>query len=372
MSSFLTESLLYWNQTANYREMPWKGEKNPYRIWLSEIILQQTRVEQGRDYYEKFINRFPTIEDLAVAQDDQVFKLWEGLGYYTRCRNLIATARYIAYECNGQFPDTYEDIKNLKGVGPYTAAAIASFAYNLPHAVVDGNVLRLLSRVFGISAPISDSSSRKMYNILADELLDKQNPSEYNQAIMDFGATICKPRQPLCESCPLNIDCEAFRNGWVEVLPVKITKVTRRKRFFNYLVFHHEGRMYCRKRTGRDIWQNLFEFCLYESDKLLSPKQLLSSPFFMKLINNDKFDLLYTSPVNKQQLTHQDLSGRFFEIRLYAKPSGLEDFIQVTENELRSLAMPRFILSYLHEKNVNLNKQQAGNNEDKMNSYERS
>jgi A/G-specific adenine glycosylase len=197
MKPDFTKKLMKWNQSSNNRAMPWKGEKDPYKIWLSEIILQQTRVEQGLGYYERFVKKFPTIKHLAKAPEQEVFKLWEGLGYYTRCKNLIATATFISKEKKGKFPDDYESILSLKGVGPYTAAAIASFAYNLPHAVIDGNVFRVLSRYFGISTPVDTAAGKKMYALLAKELLDKDEPGLYNQAIMDFGAVVCKPLQPL-------------------------------------------------------------------------------------------------------------------------------------------------------------------------------
>src|SRR5580765_3578327 len=190
------KKLLRWNKEHNFRSMPWKNERDPYRIWLSEIILQQTRVEQGIGYYEKFISAFPTIRHLAIAREKEIFKYWEGLGYYTRCRNLIATAKKIVHEYKGQFPSSYDDIRALPGIGPYTAAAIASFAYGLPYPVVDGNVERVFSRYFGIDASTGTAAGKKLYQSIAIELLDKRNPATYNQAIMDFGATICKPRNP--------------------------------------------------------------------------------------------------------------------------------------------------------------------------------
>src|SRR5882757_84990 len=196
-----SDHLLKWHKGKNDRKMPWKGEKNPYKVWLSEVILQQTRVQQGWAYYENFLKAFPTIHDLAIAPEQKVFKLWEGLGYYSRCRNLIATAKKIDAEYNGQFPNTYGEILALKGIGPYTAAAIASFAFRLPHAVVDGNVTRVLSRYFGISTPIDTTAGKKLFTELADALLDKEQADIYNQAIMDLGATICLPRNPLCTAC---------------------------------------------------------------------------------------------------------------------------------------------------------------------------
>ena len=193
--------LLKWNREQNTRQMPWKGEKDPYKIWLSEIILQQTRVEQGLSYYNNFIKTFPDIHKLAKAKDSTIFKLWEGLGYYTRCRNLIATARYISKDLHGKFPNTYEDIKSLKGIGPYTAAAISSFAFSLPHAVVDGNVFRVLARIYGIDRPVDSTKGKNFFTALADKLLDINQPGLYNQAIMDFGAVVCKPALPQCTKC---------------------------------------------------------------------------------------------------------------------------------------------------------------------------
>ena len=253
MKADFTKKLLQWNQRSNNRAMPWKGEKDPYRIWLSEIILQQTRVEQGLAYYQRFIQTFPTIHDLANAPEKEVFKLWEGLGYYTRCKNLLATAVYISKELNGQFPATYSSILALKGIGPYTAAAIGSFAFNLPHAVTDGNVLRVLSRYFGISTPIDTTEGKKRYDLLAEALLDKQQPGIYNQAIMDFGAVICKPQQPLCPVCPQQKECVALATGNVKLLPVKEKQLVKKTRWFYYLVVQVKDEVLLNKRTGKDI-----------------------------------------------------------------------------------------------------------------------
>ena len=204
--------------------MPWKGEKDPYKIWVSEIILQQTRVEQGLKYYTNFISTFADIDELAAAADQKIYKAWEGLGYYTRCRNLIETARHISRNLNGKFPQRYEEIKKLKGIGSYTASAIASFAFDEPYAVVDGNVFRVISRIFGINKPIDSTQGKIFFTRLANELLDEQNPALYNQAIMDFGAVICKPI-PICKNCPFSKHCKAFKNGSVFSLPVKSKKI---------------------------------------------------------------------------------------------------------------------------------------------------
>src|SRR5262245_7782259 len=257
MKPDFTKKLLTWNKSSNKRQMPWKGEKDPYKIWLSEIILQQTRVEQGLEYYKKFIAKFPTVHDLAKAPEQQVFKLWEGLGYYTRCKNLVATAKVISKEKGGKFPNTYEDIKSLKGIGPYTAAAIASFAFNLPYAVVDGNVFRVLARVFGISKATDSTKGKSFFNELATELLDTKQPGLYNQAIMDFGATVCKPALPLCTKCVMKNNCYAFLNDRVNELPVKEKKINIKKRWFYYLVMEYKNEIVVRQRTGKDIWQQL-------------------------------------------------------------------------------------------------------------------
>ena len=231
MKLFFTKKLLRWNKKYNRREMPWKGEKDPYKIWLSEIILQQTRVEQGWNYYLKFINTFPSVQQLAHASDTKIFKLWEGLGYYSRCKNLIATAKIIDKEYNGEFPDSYEKILSLPGIGPYTAAAIASFAFNLPYAVVDGNVLRVLTRIGGIKTPADSTKGKTLLNKLALELLDKKQPGLYNQAIMDFGAVVCKPKIPACHDCIMQKNCNAYQLELVAELPVKEKKIVTQ----NYL-----------------------------------------------------------------------------------------------------------------------------------------
>src|SRR5579875_533215 len=225
------KGLLRWNETGNQRPMPWKGEKNPYKIWLSEIMLQQTRVEQGVHYYQRFVDAFPTVQHLAHAPEQQVFKLWEGLGYYSRCKNLIATAQYITQNLNGVFPNTYEALLNLRGIGPYTAAAIGSFAYNLPYAVLDGNVFRVLSRIFDIETPIDTTEGKKLFAALAQQLLPKHKACTYNQAIMDFGATVCKP-VPECAHCFFNQQCAAYLHNKQLLLPVKSKQLQVKERWF--------------------------------------------------------------------------------------------------------------------------------------------
>ncbi len=340
--------LLQWNRRYNTRKMPWKGEKDPYKIWLSEIILQQTRVEQGWKYYEKFITTFPDINKLAAAKDEKVYKMWEGLGYYSRCKNLIETARFISKKLNGKFPDKFEDIIFLKGVGNYTASAIASFAYGLPYAVVDGNVFRVLSRVFGIKKPVDDSEGKKLFSQLAFELLDKKKPGIYNQALMDFGAVICKPQNPVCKDCILKDHCFAYKNNLVNKLPLKEKKIKITTRWLNYLVIEHDGKTYIRKRTSNDIWKNLHEFVLIEANREVSMKKLLAKAEKEKILEKNTYKVLSVSPVYSQQLSHQKIFGRFIKLRLKTELS-LQDFKAIPLNHRSRYAFPRFITAYFEK-----------------------
>ena len=342
--------LLKWNREKNTRQMPWKGEKDPYKIWLSEIILQQTRVEQGLNYYNSFVTTFPDIHKLAKAPDEKVFKLWEGLGYYTRCRNLIATAKYISKELKGDFPNKYDDIKSLKGIGPYTAAAISSFAFNLPHAVVDGNVFRVLARIFGIDKPIDSTEGKKYFTALADELLDKKNPGLHNQAIMDFGAVICKPAAPLCSNCVFNKTCVAYLNNRVAALPVKEKKISIKKRWFYYLVLEQKSEIAIRKRTEKDIWQDLFEFPLIESSIEMETEKILKEAQKKKWLIKKNYEVLSVSPLFKQQLSHQLIAGQFIRLNLKQRPSQKNDWLWMTKTKTGKHAFPQFINQFLKEK----------------------
>ncbi len=348
------KKLLKWNMKFNDRKMPWKGEKDPYKIWLSEIILQQTRVDQGLAYYNRFVAQFPTVTDLANAPETTVFKLWEGLGYYTRCKNLIATARYISNELDGKFPDQYNDILALKGVGPYTAAAIGSFAFNLPHAVVDGNVFRVLSRYFAIATPTDSTEGKKMFTKLADELVDRKLPGIYNQAIMDFGAIICKPQLPQCISCILNSTCKAYNTGMVQQLPVKEKSIKRTTRWLYYLVIEMGNNLFVNKRGAGDIWENLYEFVLKESAQPLDLTIKENISFLAEMLKGKKFQIINVSPVYKQLLTHQTIQGQFIYIKLNQKVI-LKNYQVIPKTELNQLPFPKFISNYLKDKNVSLN-----------------
>lgn len=348
MNPGFTPKLLQWNAHQNTRSMPWKGEKDPYKIWLSEIMLQQTRVEQGWKYYENFITEFPTVHDLAAAKDEKVFKMWEGLGYYTRCKNLLATARVISTIHKGKFPDNYEAIKKLKGVGPYTAAAIASFAFNEAQAVVDGNVQRVIARYFGITTPVDTTAGKKLYQELAQALLDKAQPGLYNQAIMDFGAVICKPQNPLCTECIQQEECEAFKHNLVKQLPVKEKTLQKKERWLYYFLIQVKDKIYIRKRTGKDIWENLHEFVLFEPDSALQ-ENFEQLPFLKELLGRQSFKVTSISKLFRQQLTHQTIHGQFITVQVNKPIDTLKHYILAERAALSEYAFPRFINMYLED-----------------------
>jgi A/G-specific adenine glycosylase len=349
MKADFTQKLLEWNHSSNRRQMPWKGEPDPYRVWLSEIILQQTRVEQGWAYYEKFIKNYPDILALASAPEAEIYKLWEGLGYYSRCKNLIHTARFIANELQGNFPPSYHEIVKLKGIGPYTAAAIASFAFNENRAVVDGNVQRVLSRYFGITTPVDTPDGKKLFNDIAQALIDADQPAIYNQAIMDFGATICKPRNPLCEVCIQSPECEAYNHRFVNQVPVKQKSLKRKSRWLYYFIIEEGDHVYIRKREKKDIWQNLHEFVLYET---AAEENDLIKPFLNKLLQHQSYTIVRISEVLKQQLTHQEISGRFIVVSLQSKCDLPGNYTLVRRSNLNEYAFPKFINKYLENPQV--------------------
>jgi A/G-specific adenine glycosylase len=352
MSTYFTQQLLIWHQASNHRSMPWKGEKDPYKIWLSEVILQQTRVEQGRAYYEKFIDQFPTIQDLAKAKDEKVFKLWEGLGYYNRCRNLLHTARQIAKDQKGVFPNTYDSLLSLKGVGPYTAAAIASFAFNLPYAVVDGNVFRVLSRFYGIATPIDTKEGLQIFNELADKNLAEKTPGTYNQAIMDFGATVCKPSTPDCSTCNLSAKCVAFNVNKVNQLPVKLKRITKKKRHFDFFCFNYNGQWMIQQRGEGDVWNGLYQFYIFEFDSIPAYSENYVADILLHqfaLTKKHWSELAATSKpkVYKQLLTHQTIEARFICIQLHKMPKMLQNALWVKPKQLSKYAFPKIINDFL-------------------------
>jgi len=354
MKSDFSKKLLHWHKHQNDRKMPWKGERDPYKIWLSEIILQQTRVEQGWQYYERFIQTFPTIIDLAKAPDEKVYKLWEGLGYYSRCKNLLETARVIASNYNGIFPSEYEEIRNLKGIGPYTAAAIVSFAFDKPYAVVDGNVQRILARYFGLTTPTDTGAGKKLYQQLADALLNQKLPALYNQAIMDFGATICKPQNPLCNDCIQRPECVAFAIDQVKALPVKTKMLSKKERWFYYYLVVINKRVYITKRSANDIWENLYEFLLEESANGTLP-DFAKSPFLKKVFEKQAFSIVSVSKQFRQQLSHQTINGQFIVVNTNKLPRLMHHFTPVEQGKLSQFAFPGLINKFLvsHPKLMN-------------------
>jgi A/G-specific adenine glycosylase len=313
-----SEKILTW-YGHNKRKLPWRNTQDPYKIWLSEIILQQTRVVQGTPYYERFISKFPTVQDLANADEESILKLWQGLGYYSRARNLHASAKMVVNDFNGNFPDTYNKIIKLKGVGDYTASAIASICFNERHAVVDGNVYRVLSRFYGIDIPINSTVGIKYYKNLAQKLLHKNNVRDYNQGIMEFGAIQCMPKNPNCMYCPLNDACIALKEGKVDVLPIKIKKTKVRKRHFNYLVpIYSDGTgettTLLNQREGKGIWQNLWEFPLYEANKELQIEDIESQIEDVLPYLANPSVTLYNAKTIVHKLSHQHLYTKFWVV----------------------------------------------------------
>lgn len=342
-----SKKLITW-YLQNKRSMPWRETKNPYHIWLSEIILQQTRVAQGLPYYVSFTDTFSTVFDLANASEEEVLKLWQGLGYYSRARNLHATAKYVANDLNGVFPTTYKGLLQLKGVGDYTASAIASICHKEAVPVVDGNVYRVLSRYFGIDTPINSTKGVKEFKELAIALMDHEEPAEYNQAIMEFGALQCKPKRPYCSICPLQDSCEALKNGKVEVLPVKIKKLKIQKRYFNYLVFFTEDRKtIIQQRVGSGIWKGLYEFPLIESDAI-DTDTIASHAVFREMIKDKEYEIIphQEEPI-VHKLSHQHLYTRFYIIKSDTPSEINQDQKIVDYEEIHTYPVPILLGNFI-------------------------
>ena len=348
-----SRTLLSWHKNI-HRPLPWVGERNPYFIWLSEVILQQTSTKQGLPYFMTFKKRFPNVKSLAKASEDEVLKLWQGLGYYTRARNLHASSKHICDELNGEFPTTYEGIRELKGVGDYTAAAIASFAYNLPYPVVDGNVFRVLSRYFGVTTPIDTTGGKKEYNALAENLIPKKYPALYNQAIMDFGALQCVPVRPECGRCPFQDSCFARKKNLVSRFPKKSKKIEKRNRYFHYLIVKQGRYTYLSKREEEDIWKNLYEFPMIENKMPLTGEELVQTDFWREFIGGNSLKSIKFSGNFKQILTHQKIHASFFEIHVSKEFKG-NGLTRVNGDYTEKFAFPRVILLYLSDKTRYLN-----------------
>lgn len=340
-------SLWYHN---NKRQLPWRETREPYSIWVSEVILQQTRVNQGMAYYFRFLETFPTVVDLANASEQQVLSVWKGLGYYSRARNMHVTAKMVADKFNGQFPIDYESLILLKGIGPYTAAAISSICGNEPRPVVDGNVIRVFSRIFGIHEPAGSSQSHKKVYEKSLSFIDKDNPGTYNQAVMEFGALFCKPRQPLCDQCIFREECFAFNHGRVNELPVPKMPIVKRERFFNYLVFYRDdGAVLMQKRTGNDVWKKLWEFPLIESENALL-NDVISHPLIDVRAEKMGDNVILEHTDTRHILTHQIIHGRFFKMDADPRTITDQDNYKWQHNPLISgLPVARMIEKYLEK-----------------------
>lgn len=343
-----SNGIIQWYE-MNKRDLPWRHTTDPYRIWVSEVILQQTRVEQGLAYYERFVERFPDIEALSNAEEDDVMKMWQGLGYYSRAMNMHRSAKIIHHENQAKFPASYEEIRRMHGVGDYSASAIASIVYGEPCPVVDGNVLRVISRYSGIKEPLNTSAGKKKVKDILAGLIDPAKPGEFNQAIMELGALVCKPKQPLCPECPLRQNCYAYLNNLTAELPYINKPKISRKRYFNYLVIlSRQGNLqylWLNKRTGNDIWRNLYDFPLIESETELSDADVKKTGQFKRIIGTDQYSF---SPVNeniRHILSHQELRVKFFI--LYSENFHHPDYLKVNVLDLKNYAVPKPIENFL-------------------------
>ncbi len=342
----------------NKRNLPWRNTSDPYKIWLSEVILQQTRVEQGMDYYLKFVNRFPDIFSLERAAQNEIYKMWQGLGYYNRANNLMAAAKTIVDKYQGVFPETPEELIKIKGIGPYTAAAISSIAFGFPQAVVDGNVFRVLSRIFGIATPINTGKGKKEFEILANELLKNNQAATFNQAVMEFGALYCKPKNPDCTRCIFFSDCIAARLNKVQQFPVKKSKVMVRNRYFYYLFIEvntaNKAAFYLKQRDKKDIWKNLYDFPMLESESRINPIEAMENPLVKAIFSGQKFSIRSISNEYRHQLTHQKIHAVFIHLIVDKNSKQLSEktILLVNQNELINYPVPRLLERYLQNQEL--------------------
>lgn len=340
--NFSAELISWYNE--NKRDLPWRNTSDAYIIWLSEIILQQTRVEQGMPYFYRFAEKYRNVNAFALASEDDILRLWQGLGYYSRGRNMLKTARVVQEQYKGVFPQKYAELIKLKGVGEYTAAAISSFSANEARAVVDGNVYRVLARYYGIDEPINSPKGKKMFQQIADDVLDRDHPGIHNQAIMEFGAMLCKPKNPACGICPVRTGCTAFKTNATTYLPVKINKVKIRKRYFNYMLISDGEKILMTKRDESDIWANMYDLPLIETDELIEPSELLKLPIME--IFGENIILKDNSPVIKHVLTHQHLFIRFLILESFPEKIQNNWFYTDVEN-LKNLALSKTIFIFI-------------------------
>ncbi|PWK73797.1 A/G-specific DNA-adenine glycosylase [Mucilaginibacter oryzae] len=339
------DEIVQWYLT-NKRDLPWRNTTDAYTIWLSEVILQQTRVEQGMPYFYRFLEKYPDVSSFAAAHEDDILKLWQGLGYYSRGRNMLKTARMVQETYNGNFPDSYNELIKLKGIGEYTAAAISSFAANEARAVVDGNVYRVLARYFGIDEPINSTQGKKTFQGLADDFLNKKTPGLHNQAMMEFGAMLCKPKNPACGSCPVRPGCQAFKTNTVNALPVKLKTVKVRERFFNYFLITDGDTVLMNKRGENDIWANMFDLPMVETASVLPLEELLKQPEVLNVFGN-MIRATEVSPVHKHVLTHQRLFVRLVKIDNAPSIKPHKNWVKIDVQKVPELALPKIVFILL-------------------------
>ena len=340
-----TDDIVKW-YLENKRDLPWRNTTDAYVIWLSEIILQQTRVEQGLPYFHRFLENYPDVTAFASAEEGDILNLWQGLGYYSRGRNMLKTARQVVEQYNGKFPESYVELINLKGIGEYTAAAISSFSANEAKAVVDGNVFRVIARYFGIHEPVNSTIGKKIFQQTADDLLNRESPGLHNQAMMEFGAMLCKPKNPACDICPVRSGCYAYANDEIAILPVKLKKVRIRERFFNYLLITNNDTILMNKRGENDIWANMYDLPMIETLAYLSPQQVVILPEVMQYFG-ENVSIIEIYPIKKHVLTHQHIYAQF--IHLNSFPAKLKPGWFITGmNSLEKLALPKIIFTFIN------------------------
>jgi A/G-specific adenine glycosylase len=343
---FFRKILLSWYNSYK-RDLPWRKNPISYNVWISEIVLQQTRINQGIHYYNRFVEKYPDIVSLAFANEEDVLKMWQGLGYYTRARNLHFASKQILKEFNGIFPNKYTELKKLKGIGEYTAAAIASIVFNEPVPAIDGNVYRVLSRLFAIDIPINSVLGKKYFRNLAGELIDPDLPGDFNQAMMEFGALQCIPVNPDCTICPFQNECAAFRNESVKKFPLRMGSLKIKDRYFHYFLIEQGQSILFRKRTGQDIWKNMYDFPLLETNKPFTPGRLILTESWKRFFNDRKITFIQISEEIIHILSHQRIHARFYHLL----PNSLEkiqsQFILIDKKDIFSLPVPKIIERYL-------------------------
>jgi A/G-specific adenine glycosylase len=347
MNTLLFRKILLLWYNSHKRDLPWRKNLNPYNVWISEIVLQQTRINQGIHYYNRFIDKYPDNLSLASANEEEVLKMWQGLGYYTRARNLHFASKQILNEFNGTFPNNFSELKKLKGVGEYTAAAIASIVFNEPVAAIDGNVYRVLARLFAIDLPANSASGKNYFKKMANDLIDPNLPGDFNQAMMEFGALQCVPANPDCSICPFRNECAAFRIDSVSKFPIKKRTPKIKDRFFHYFIIEQGQSVLFKQRTGEDIWKNMYDFPLLETNNPLTPEELMHTESWKHFFNNKKVTIIKQSEEISHLLSHQRIHARFYHLLPDSFENMQSHYFLIDKKDISSLPVPKIIESYL-------------------------